>query len=59
MINWKNMDTLTSYQELCAAERVDLKAVMSGENGAERVKTYSAPMGEGLNFNYGARPVNG
>ena len=59
MITWKNMDTLESYQALCAAERVDLKAVMGGENGAERVKTYSAPMGEGLAFNYGARPVNG
>ena len=39
MINWKNMDTLESYQALCAAQKVDLKAVMSGENGAQRVKT--------------------
>ena len=58
MINWKNMDTLASYQELSAAQRVDLKAAMSGENGAARVKCYSAPMGEGLAFNYGARPVD-
>ena len=58
MITWKNMDTLTSYQELLAAERVNLPAVMAGENGAERVKNYSVPMGEGLDFNYGARPVD-
>ena len=58
MINWKNMDTLASYQELIAAEKLDLVAAMSGENGAERVKKYSVPMGEGLVFNYGARPVD-
>ena len=45
MITWKNMDTLASYAELCAAEKVDLVAAMSGENGAERVKGYSIPMG--------------
>ena len=58
MIAWKNMDTLASYQELAAAEKVNLVAAMSGENGADRVKYYSVPMGEGLNFNYGARPVD-
>ena len=58
MINWKNMDTLASYQELKATEKVNLAAAMSGENGAERVKKYSVPMGEGLDFNYGARPVD-
>ena len=58
MITWKNMDTLASYQELASAEKVQLAAVMSGENGAERVKKYSVPMGEGLAFNYGARPVD-
>ena len=58
MITWKNMDTLEAYQELLAAEKVNLAAAMSGENGAERVKNYSVPMGEGLNFNFGARPVD-
>jgi glucose-6-phosphate isomerase len=58
MITWKNMDTLASYQELQAAERVNLVSAMSGENGAARVKSYSVPMGEGLDFNYGARPVD-
>ena len=59
MITWKNMDTLASYQELCGADRVNLVAAMSGENGAERVRSYTTPMGAGLDFNYGARPVDG
>ena len=58
MITWKNMDTLASYAELCAAQKVDLAAAMTGENGAERVKGYTVPMGAGLDFNYGARPVD-
>ena len=58
MIAWKNMDTLVSYQELENAARVNLATAMAGENGAERVKRYSVPMGEGLDFNFGARPVD-
>ena len=58
MIVWKNMDTLSAYQELKNTHPVNLAAAMSGEAGAERVKRYSVPMGEGLDFNYGARPVD-
>ena len=58
MIAWKNMDTLAAYQELVGAKRVNLAAAMTGENGAQRVKRYSVPMGEGLAFNFGARPVD-
>ena len=47
MINWNNLDTLTSFKELSEVERVNLAEVMSGENGAERVKDYSVPMTEG------------
>jgi len=52
------MDALASYQDLLNAPRVDLAAAMSGENGAERVKKYTVPMGAGLDFNFGARPVD-
>ena len=38
MINWKNTDTLASYQELANVKRVNLAEAMSGEQGAERVK---------------------
>ena len=58
MINWKNMDQLEAYQALEKLERIDLAARMSGENGADRVRSYSVKMAEGLDFNYGARPVN-
>ena len=58
MVAWKNMDTLASYQALVNAEKINLAAAMAGENGADRVKRYSVPMGEGLDFNFGARPVD-
>ena len=58
MINWNNMDTLKAFEDLKNAQRVELPAAMSGEAGAERVKNYTIPMGEGLDFNYGARPVD-
>ena len=38
MLNWKNLDTLASYEELKKVEPVNVAEVMSGENGAERVK---------------------
>ena len=37
---------------------VDIAKAMSGENGAERVKTYSTPMAEGLAYNYAAKQVD-
>ena len=58
MITWKNMDTLAAYEALKATKPVNLAYAMSGENGAERVKKYSVPMGAGMNFNFGARPVD-
>mgnify|MGYP001008278121 FL=1 len=38
MITWNNLDKLTSYQELAKTNKVKLAEVMSGENGAKRVK---------------------
>ena len=58
MVSWKNLDTLASYEELKNVPVVDLPAVMAGENGAERVKNYTVPMGAGLNYNYGAKKVD-
>ena len=58
MVSWKNLDTLASYKELLEVEKVNLAEVMSGENGAERVKNYSVPMAAGLSFNYGAKAVD-
>ena len=58
MTAWNNMDTLAAYQALKKAPKVDLKAAMSGEEGAQRVRRYTVPMGAGLAFNFGARPVD-
>ena len=58
MINWNNMDTLSAYAALKAVQPIDLRASMTGENGAQRVKNYSIPMGGNMDFNYGARPVD-
>ena len=58
MITWKNMDTLASYEALKATKPINLVAAMSGESGAERVKKYTVPMGAGMDFNFGARPVD-
>ena len=58
MIAWNNMDTLSSFRELQEAEKVDLVSAMSGDSGARRVKSYTVPMGAGMDFNFGARPVD-
>ena len=46
MVTWNNLDTLDSFDKLSKVERVNLAEVMSGENGANRVKNYSVPMAE-------------
>ena len=47
MITWNNLDTLTSYQELEKAARVNLAEAMTGEKGAERVKKIQCADGRG------------
>ena len=58
MITWSNLDTIASYEELKKVAPVNLKAVMAGEQGAERVKTYSVPMAAGLAYNYATKQVD-
>ena len=58
MVSWKNLDTLSSFQELQKKEKVSLKDVMAGESGANRVKTYKMPMAEGMTYSYAAKAVN-
>lgn len=43
MLNWNNLDTLASYQELEKAERINLAEVMSGENGRRACKNLQHP----------------
>ncbi|MCR5798233.1 MAG: glucose-6-phosphate isomerase [Eubacterium sp.] len=59
MSNWKNLNELSSYQKLANEEkRVDLKSVMAGESGADRMKKYCIPMAQGLTYNYAAKAVD-
>ncbi|MGN1176626.1 MAG: glucose-6-phosphate isomerase [Roseburia sp.] len=59
MVAWNNLDTLKAYKELKEnAKKVKLAEVMSGENGAERVKKYGIAMGAGLVYNYAAKEVD-
>ena len=58
MIQWENLSTLSSFEELNKVERVNLVEVMSGEEGATRAKNYRSEMAEGLSFNYAAKEVN-
>ncbi|MEE1114403.1 MAG: glucose-6-phosphate isomerase, partial [Eubacterium sp.] len=58
MVNWNNLDTLASYKALKEIKAVDLVQVMTGAEGADRVKKYSVPMAEGLTYNYAAKAVD-
>ena len=58
MINWNNLDTLASFKGLKDTKAVDLVSAMSGESGADRVKSFNIPMAEGLNYNYAAKQVD-
>lgn len=58
MVQWNNLDTLTSYKEMQETKKVNLQEVMSGENGALRVKEYNVKMGAGLVYNYAAKQVD-
>ncbi|MBR6637469.1 MAG: glucose-6-phosphate isomerase [Lachnospiraceae bacterium] len=58
MISWNNLDTIKAYDELGKVSKVNLAAVMAGENGANRVKNYSVPMAAGMAYNYAAKQVD-
>ena len=59
MATWKNLDTLASYSKLAGLKgHVNIAEAMTGENGAARVKKYSAPMAAGLAYNYAAKQVD-
>ena len=59
MAEWKNLDTLKAYKALMESDhRVDLKEVLAGDAGAERVKQYSVPMACGLTYNYASKQVD-
>ena len=59
MADWKNLDQLDAYRTLAGdPARVDLRAAMSGEQGAQRVRNYTLPMACGLSYCYAAKQVD-
>ena len=59
MISWNNLDKLASFKKLSALKGcVELKKVMAGKSGEERVAKYSVPMGGGLTYNFAAKAVD-
>ena len=59
MADWKNLDQLDAYQALATDDaRVDLRDVLAGEQGAQRVRRYVLPMACGLSYSYGAKQVD-
>ncbi|WP_029323738.1 glucose-6-phosphate isomerase [Butyrivibrio sp. AE3004] len=58
MADWKNLDTLSSFDELKKVKHIDLVSAMTGDSGAERVKKYSVKMAAGLDYNYAAKEVD-
>ena len=50
MVNWTNFDALDSYQALKNVDAVNVREVMSGESGAQRVKKYRVPMAAGTAY---------
>lgn len=59
MNQWRNLNELSSYQELLSTGKTDLAKVMSGEEGTARVAAYQAPMAAGLSYCYAAKQVDG
>ena len=59
MAVWKNLDTLDAYKTLIGSDhRVDIKEVLAGDAGADRVRKYSVPMACGLTYNYASKQVD-
>ena len=57
-MEWKNLTDLRSFAALQATQKLSVKEALSGESGAERVKSALVPMAAGLSYNYAALPVD-
>ena len=58
-MQWTNFDKTEAYKKLGElGAPVDLKTVMAGESGAERVEKYCVPMAGGFAYSYAAKQVN-
>ena len=59
MVKWTNYDELSASKELAGLKnQVEVKNVMSGDNGAKRVKEYQVPMSSDMIYNYASKQVD-
>ncbi|MBQ9326862.1 MAG: glucose-6-phosphate isomerase [Clostridia bacterium] len=59
MVQWNNLDTVKAYEKLQSLkDHVCLQRVLSGEDGAERVKKYVVPMAADMTYHYAAKQVD-
>ena len=59
MINWSNVDKLSSWKKLMSLKgMVSVADELSGSNAVNRINEYCIPMGGNLKFNYAAKQVN-
>ena len=59
MPDWKNLDTLKSYEALKNLKgKVDIAKALSGPDAASRVKKYVVPMAADLSYSFAAKQVD-
>ena len=58
MSEWINLDQRQAYKELKETKKADLKTLLAGENGAQRVRNYTVEMAAGLSYNFAAKAVD-
>ncbi len=59
MVSWSNADSLSSWKKLMSLRgMVSVADELASPGAAERVASYSVPMGAGLTYNYAAKQVN-
>jgi len=58
MNQWYNLDELKSYMNLQKITPVQVRSMMIGDNGTNRVCKYQIPMAAGLFYSYAAKQVD-
>ena len=57
-MEWKNFDLLASYKKLQGLPVPDVKVLLAGKEGGERVKKLRSPMSNGFVYSYAAKQVD-
>ncbi len=55
---WNNLDTLKSFKEIKDKKKVDIKAVLDGDKGYDRVNKYSVKMAGNMKYNFAGKEID-